>query len=75
MTALDRTAYPRFRRKPLTGEVAATFTLSDDEIRLLTRHIGGDQHAATGGGLAPTLAYSMRVAGPLTGLKKGSDGH
>ena len=39
MTALDRTAYPRFRRKPLTGEVAATFTLSDDEIRLLHNKI------------------------------------
>jgi TnpA family transposase len=39
MTTLDRTAYPRFRRKPLTGEVAATFSLSDEEILLLHKQI------------------------------------
>ncbi len=37
MTSLDRTAYPRFRRKPLTGEVATAYTPSEEEIALFNK--------------------------------------
>ncbi|WP_133501490.1 Tn3 family transposase [Cognatilysobacter terrigena] len=37
MTSIDRTAYPRFRKKALDRELATAYTPTDDEIELFNR--------------------------------------
>lgn len=43
VTTLDRTAYPRFHRKPVAGEVATAFAPSEDELLLFHKQIKRSQ--------------------------------
>jgi len=47
MASIERTAYPQFKRNPAVRELVTAFTLSDNELVFVTKHVKSPANGLT----------------------------